>query len=210
MGIDKFNFSFFFNHSIIAKIQNKNSSIFSNERVAVPFQTHSSNVEIITKPGIYNNVDGLICSKNNNIILTIKVADCVPIYLYDKKKNYYGLIHSGWRGTKNKIIKNAINIFFNTINSNPENILAVIGPHIQKCCYEVDIDVAQYFSHTTKIKGRNKWFLSLAHEIKNDILNLGVPLNNIHISNICTYESLDCESFRRDGEKSDRMIGVIN
>ena len=130
-------------------------SIKEKTNFAIPIQNHTNNVKIIEKPGIYDNVDGLISSREHKTSLSIKVADCVPVYLYDKKNECYGLIHSGWRGTKNKIITNALNIFFNDFKSLSENILIVIGPHIRKCCYEVDWDVAQHFSCLTK-KHKNK------------------------------------------------------
>ena len=208
MGVNQFNYSFFFNYLINAEIQNKNFPIKSKANFAIPIQNHTANVKIVKKSGIYNNIDGLISSKKYKVSLSIKVADCVPIYLYDKEKECYGLIHSGWRGTKNKIVTNALNIFFNDFKSLPKDILIVIGPNIRKCCYEVDWDVAQYFSCIIK-NDKNKWLLDLSQEIKNDILKFKIPKNNIYTSNICTYESLRCESFRRDGEKSGRMFGII-
>ena len=209
MGIGQFDFSFFFNDLIHASISNTGLSIKSSNFFATPIQTHSTNIKFVKRIGKYNNVDGLICSKKYRIPLSIQVADCVPIYIFDKKTEYYGLFHSGWRGTKNKIISKALNIFINDFNSTPNNILIVIGPHIQKCCYEVNWDVAKFFSCVNKDDKKNKWFLNLNQEIKNDILKFNIPIKNIYCSNICTYESLDCESFRRDGLKANRMLGVI-
>ena len=208
MGIDKFNFSSFFDNKIHASIKNQDFIIKSN-RIAIPTQKHSSNVKFIKEPGIYNNFDGLITSKKYNIILTIKIADCVPIYIYDSKTECYGLIHSGWKGTKDHIIINALDIFLNTVGSILKDIIIFIGPHIRACCYEIDWDVAQYFSFIKQNKFKNKWLLSLEKEIKNDIIKKGILLNHIHTTNICTYESLDCESFRRDKQKSKRMLGII-
>ena len=110
---------------------------------------------------------------------------------------------------KNKIISKALNMFINDFKSIPNNILIVIGPHIQKCCYEIDWDVAQFFSSISKNNKKNKWLLNLNQEIKNDILKFGIPIENIYSSDICTYESLACESFRRDGLKANRMLGII-
>jgi len=208
MGIEQFNYSFFFNNLINAKIQNKNFSVELENNFAIPIQKHTANVKFVKKPGTYDNVDGLISSKKYKIFLCIKVADCVPIYIYDKQNEFYGLVNSGWRGTKNKIIINALNILINDYKSLPENILIAIGPHIKKCCYEVDWDVAQYFSCITK-NNHNKWLLDLSQEIINDIQTFKIPIDNIFQSDICTYESLKCESFRRDGEKSKRMTGII-
>ena len=208
MGIAQFNFSSFFNNKINASIKSEDFKTNFN-RFAIPVQSHSSNVKFITKPGIYKNIDGLITSKKHNIILTIKVADCVPIYIYDPIKKYYGLIHSGWRGTRDHIIINAIQTFFDIAKSDPKNLILFIGPHIKQCCYEIDWDVAQYFSCIKKKKSCDKWILSLKNEIINDAIKKGLLLSNIHSSNICTYESLDCESFRRDGKHARRMMGVI-
>tara|TARA_B100000945_G_scaffold310905_1_gene303406 strand:- start:894 stop:1523 length:630 start_codon:yes stop_codon:yes gene_type:complete len=208
MGVDVFNFSHFFNNKIHASIKSE-SIVLKSTKIAVPNQNHTSNVKFVTKPGEYQNVDGLVTSKQYNITLTIKVADCVPIYIYDPKTDYYGLVHSGWRGTKKHIIKNALKIFFDIANSNAKDIIIFIGPHIRDCCYEIDWDVAQHFSFLNKNNKKNKWLLSLEKEIIFDAVSVGILNNNIHTSNICTYESLDCESFRRDKEKSKRMLGMI-
>ena len=207
MGIKKINFSFFFNNKIHASIYKDSSLLNFQNNFAIPIQTHSNNVKFVTKIGSYNNVDGLISSQKYKVPLCVEVADCVPIYIYDLYTKYYALLHSGWRGTKNKIVSEALHIFKNDFKSIASNILVIIGPHIQKCCYEIDWDVAQYFSYTKK-KG-NKWFLNLNKEIKSDILKFDIPISNIYSSNICTYQSLDCQSFRRDGLKAKRMLGII-
>ena len=110
MGIIKVNFSEVFNNKINVLFQNESIKI-NKQDLAIPNQTHSSNVQFVTKPGIYDDTDGLVTSKDYNLKLSTKVADCVPIYLYDSKNNFYGLIHSGWKGTKNHIILNALEIF---------------------------------------------------------------------------------------------------
>ena len=84
MGIIKVNFSEVFNNKINVLFQNENIK-FTEKDLAIPNQTHSSNVQFVTKPGIYNNTDGLVTSKDYNLKLSTKVADCVPIYLYDSK-----------------------------------------------------------------------------------------------------------------------------
>lgn len=208
MGINKYNFSHFFDYKIHASIE-KESFKKNYKKFAIPIQNHTSNVKFITKPGQYDNVDGLITSKKYDIILTTKVADCVPIYIYDLKNDLYGLIHSGWKGTKNHIIKNALEIFFNQVDSDPKNIKIFIGPHIKECCYEIDWDVAKYFSFVLKDISKNKWMLSLEKEIKKDALEYGIYERNINTCNICTFESLDCESFRRDKNNAKRMLGII-
>ncbi len=209
MGIINFNLSNHFNDLISASVYSKKKSSLNENEFALPKQTHSSNVIFVKKPGIYENVDGLISSKKYKVPLIIQTADCVPIFIFDFKTRYYGIVHSGWRGTKNKILLNALNILIHKFKSCPKNILIALGPHIKKCCYEVDWDVAQYFKNIRLDKNNNKWFLSLSDEIKSDILKMNIPDKNFHSSEVCTFESNDCQSFRRDGLKSERMIGII-
>ena len=73
------------------------------ENVAYPIQTHSNNVVDISSGGEYPDADGLITC-NQSVFLSIQVADCVPIFIYDFKTGCKGLVHSGWKGTANKII----------------------------------------------------------------------------------------------------------
>ena len=80
---------------------------FSLEMLAVPEQIHSSRIKYIDTPGDYITVDGLI-TDNPQIILTLKVADCVPVYIFESTLQIIGLVHSGWRGTAGCIVKNAI------------------------------------------------------------------------------------------------------
>ena len=210
MGIKKFDFSSFFSNSINASLESNNSNfLYDKNLLAIPVQKHTSNILYIKKPGFYQNTDGLISSKKENIFLSIKVADCVPVYVYDPFTNYFGIFHSGWKGTKNKITAKGISILVNQFKSQPKNILVVIGPYIKQCCYEVDFDVAQYFNGQSIKKYKVKWKLDLGLQIKLDLIKLGLVDKNIYISDICTYDSLDCESYRRDGGSAQRMIGLI-
>ena len=97
--------SFFYqntnNHTVHELIIRDNR--LNPEQFAIPEQIHSTKVQYINSPGNYNKVDGLI-TDNPNIMLTLKVADCVPIYLYIPDSKIIGLVHSGWRGTVNGII----------------------------------------------------------------------------------------------------------
>ena len=94
MGIKISDFSNHFNNLVEAKIYDSLPSEFNSENFAIPIQTHSCNVKFITKPGKYENVDGLISSFDYKIPLIISVADCVPIYIFDIKTNFYGIVHS--------------------------------------------------------------------------------------------------------------------
>ena len=179
---------------------------FTSEMLAVPEQIHSSSITFVDKPGYYSASDGLI-TDNPNIILTLKVADCVPIYISSSK--IIGLIHSGWRGTADGIVSNGVRKMLQ-MGENKKDIRVFLGPAIGVCCYEVDKEVAVHFNKKAKIKIKDgKWKVGLHEEICLQLTNLGIPSTNIKTSDICTFESKNYHSYRRDGEKTGRMFAFM-
>ena len=171
-------------------------------------QIHSDKVLYIDKPGVYAKSDGLVTKCSNNIVLKIQTADCVPISMYDPDKQLIGLLHSGWKGTKNSICNNAIKIFVEN-GSNLDNIKVFLGPSIQKCCYEVKNDVSKQFNQRYIIKINDKQFLDMQSKIKDDLILNGIYKNNISISDICTHENEGCYSYRKEGESAGRMYTIL-
>jgi len=171
-------------------------------------QIHSNHVLYIDKPGLYNDIDGLITNIRNDVILQIQTADCVPIFLYDRKTENIGLIHSGWKGTHNEIVLNALEVL-KSDNSDLRNIMVVLGPFIKSCCFEVKNNVAQYFNSKYIINNEDKIYIDLGSKIKDDLLSKGILKNNIFISEICTKDDLNCNSYRRDSNNSGRMYSLI-
>lgn len=106
---------------------------------------HSKDVYVTKFEGDTKDLrgDGLI-TKNPLLVPTVTVADCVPIFLYDKKNKAIGAFHSGWKGTG--IVKNGVKKLQEEFGSRKEDILAAIGPHIGNCCYFIDSERANYFT----------------------------------------------------------------
>ena len=113
------------------------------ENLAIPEQVHSAVVEFARCPGMYPVADGLV-TQDPDIILTLKVADCVPVFLHDPSKNIIGLVHSGWRGTVENIVLNAIQLMEKN-GTETGDIRCILGPAICICCYEVDGEVSKIF-----------------------------------------------------------------
>lgn len=165
-------------------------------------------VEFAGSPGTYSGADGLI-TDNPEIILTLKTADCVPVYLTDEKLGVIGLVHSGWKGTSGKIMNNAVELM-QEIGSNPDNIQIFLGPAIGICCYEVGEEVGEKFHPNAKIDLKNgKWKVGLHKQIILDLMEGGIPQSNIQRSKLCTFETDDCHSYRKDGSKAGRMIALF-
>ena len=155
-------------------------------------QTHSNKFKFINsdiKKRI--NSDALITNSRGKC-LAVLTADCAPILVYDKNLKMVSVIHAGWKGALNGIIKKVL-IFFKKKGSNPRNIIAVIGPCISKYNYEVKEDFIKkflqkdrgnikYFSHK-----KIKTYFSLNNYVKDEIRKLGIK--NIEIVNKDTYKS---------------------
>ena len=188
---------------IVNKLEN------NTDNLAIPDQVHSNAVEFVMLPGVYPATDGLVTT-NSNILLTLKVADCVPIFLYEPLRRIIGLVHSGWRGTVDNIVSNAIKLMQRN-GAKPRNIRCFLGPAIGKCCYEVDWEVSQNINDEAKEKiDYRKWKVNLHGQIRYQLTELGVPVNSIGTSNICTYESPECHSYRRDKENAGRMYAFFS
>ena len=174
--------------------------------LAIPQQTHSTKLTCIDTPGSFMVADGLM-TDNSEIILTLKVADCVPVYL--SSPHIIGLIHSGWRGTVGEIVPNAVKKMLE-MGVAPKEFSVFLGPAIGFCCYEVDEEVAENFNINSKRKMKSgKWKVGLHEEIYLQLTEIGIPPANIKTSEICTFESQDYHSYRRDGSKAGRMFAFM-
>lgn len=180
------------------------------DRLAIPNQVHSPDILKVTDPGIYDACDGLITNRRN-VFLTATVADCVPVFIYDPAAGAVGAVHAGWRGSKLKIVKSAVESMIREFGSDPKNLLAYIGPSAGVCCYEVGPEIAEQFDDIYIIHrtGRNP-HLDMRAVQMDLFLEAGVTQNNIEVSHYCTICVPDLfHSYRRLGANSGRMMGVI-
>ena len=88
--------------------------------------------------------DALMADRSG-MLLGIRVADCVPILMVDRKRRAVAAVHAGWRGALKRIVEKAAGEMCRMFNSRPENLLAAVGPSIRKCCYDVGPEVADAF-----------------------------------------------------------------
>lgn len=192
-------------------------------KIKKPIQTHTNVVKIVTNDNLddeFLDVDGLITNLKG-VALVTSLADCQGILLYDAQKKVIGNIHSGWKGTLNKIIKNAIEIMQDNFNCNPKNIEAYICPSILKCCFEVDEDVVSMFKNNFDdideyiFKGeikdnKQKYYIDTVSINVKEMEKLGLLKENIYCSNICTKCHADkYHSYRNDHDQSGRNIALI-
>lgn len=121
-----------------------------------PIQTHTDMVECIDKvmkSEELEDVDGLITNQKN-ITLTTKNADCILFLFYDPVKKVIANVHSGWKGTFQKIAEKTVVKMITYYQCNPSDIICCICPSIRKCHFEVDEDVKDLCSEIFKFTNR--------------------------------------------------------
>ena len=132
-----------------------------------------------------------IVSEVKNVGIGILTADCAPILFYDPKKKIIGCAHSGWKGAFNGIIKNIVKKF-NELNSNSNDLIAVVGPCIGKKSYEVKED---FFNKFVSYENNNKIFFDKINNGKFLFDLRGFINKEISNSGITNIENLEMDTF---------------
>lgn len=163
------------------------------------------------EPGIEAELpagDGLV-TDDDRVVLSVTVADCLPIFLFDESGSVRALVHSGWRGTG--IAANAVEEMVNRYGAVRERIGALIGPGICGRCYEVGPDVFEHFRTTwgtgcVRVEGSPQWQYYVDLAAANEVLLQEAGVTDIRRSNACTMEDPRFSSYRRDGAGFSRML----
>lgn len=165
-------------------------------------QTHTTNVLRvgkrecgmgITKERTYHDIDGLITNEPG-VVLSTFYADCVPLFFIDPVNRAVGLSHSGWRGTVGRMGKATLLAMEAEFGTNPQEVIAAVGPSICQDCYEVSEDVASEFAgafagHEKDIlidKGNGKYQLDLWKSNEIVLTEAGILPEHLAVTNICT------------------------
>lgn len=195
-------------------------------------QTHSSNILEVTKAdcgkGIYcrknwDEIDGLITA-DPDVTLVATFADCLPLLFVDQKKGIVAVAHAGWKGTVLQIAPKMVFKMRNKFFCDPEDIIIGIGPSIGQCCFEVDENTAEEFKALPDsvisgcINKRQdisdpslfKYDINLQEINKNELIQAGIPENNIKFADICTKCNKDLFfSHRATNGKRGGMAAII-
>lgn len=160
--------------------------------------------------------DGLTTDRPGTLI-NISTADCVPVLLLDPVRKAIAAVHAGWRGTVMDISAKAVEAMRVYYGSDPANILVGIGPSIGPCCYEVGNEVWEQierrYPYGEKVlfrEEKGKAMLDLVHLNRLQLVEAGVPNDQVAFSGLCTacFPSL-FYSFRRDQKRIGHMASGI-
>jgi YfiH family protein len=159
-------------------------------------------------------------SLKSGLGLCVITADCIPAFLYHAETGFVAGIHAGWRGVANKIVPKTIERLKHK-GADPSELQVIIGPHIQKKSFEVDVDVKDQILQSVGPKGyssdlllyekkeNQKYLVDLSEVLKAQLIAENVPLENVFTLHIDTVSSPDFHSYRRDKDKSGRQISFI-
>lgn len=189
-----------------------NQSGINYKKLVVPEQIHSVNTTYFVSSGGGNiekleDMDGVV-TRENDAVLTVRTADCIPMIYVDKNNGVIGISHQGWRGSLKKMPQKMVEKM-TEIGSRKSDIIVAMGPSIGECCYDVDDD--RYYSFLEELDGYSEKIFTMRHgkhylnlPLLNYLLLLefGIPRNNIDFFPFCTRCDRDrFFSFRRDNKK---------
>lgn len=186
----------------------------SENNLISPSQTHTANTDVAIENKIsYPETDGLILTKKE-LAIFLNFADCTPVILYDEKQNIGAISHAGWRGTAQRIAPLTVQKMVENFNSQPKNIVAIIGPAIGFCCYNVGEEVLHKLSQTvqnfdglSEVRNGNI-FVDLKNINKRQLEELGV--SKIDVCPYCTVcNNENFFSYRKENATTNRHSAVL-
>ncbi|MBI5149402.1 MAG: peptidoglycan editing factor PgeF [Candidatus Omnitrophica bacterium] len=151
--------------------------------------------------------DGILTDRHN-LAIAVRTADCLSVFIYDPRNDVIGLIHAGWRGTQQQIIKKAMTLMRAHWDSRPRDLRVAFGPAIRSCCYQVASPFLEYFPRET-VKRKQGYFFDLPQANRNQLAEAGVDAANIMDCGVCTHCDPEYFSYRREGEAAGRMISLM-
>ena len=177
----------------LTQLANENKNLICNylkinpNNLLHPKQVHGDNIEFVIKnKKEYPQTDALILNDTTKAIY-LNFADCTPVVLYDFRKNIIAIAHAGWRGTVLKIAAKTIL----KMDSNPQDIKALIGPNICFNCFETSEEITLELKKTLInpdglfLEKNGKYYADLKGINARHLYEAGVK--EVDICPYCTY-----------------------
>ncbi len=141
-------------------------------------------------------------------LLTILVADCQAVMMFDPQRRVVANIHSGWRGSIANVIGATVAVMQQDFGCRPGDIWAAVGPSLGPCCaefknYRDEIPPAMW-SYRVSTYHFNFWALS-----RDQLTAAGLAPDRIRLGRICTRCHPERFFSYRAGHKTGRFAAVI-
>jgi len=188
----------------------------SSHSLQIAKAVHGNSVWVVGNPEP-PGYDAIVCDQPG-IVIAAPAADCVTILFADSKRSVCAATHSGWKGTLGNVTRKTVEAMAG-MGCKPKDIVAVIGPSIGVCCFEVGADVEDLFHDNLLlrqcikvVKGKEKRRINLQNAVRLQLEEAGILHGNIDDfpSTFCTFCNEDrFFSYRRDGRPFGTQVGFI-
>jgi len=136
--------------------------------------------------------DAVMTGEPGVAVMTLH-ADCLPIILADPERPVVAAIHAGWRGTVADVVGATVSAMVREYGARTERIIALIGPGMRSCCYEVGDEVVEAWrgavgdvSEIALSPGPRRWHFDLALANRYLLDRAGIAAANIDDQAFCT------------------------
>lgn len=201
--------------------------------VLTAHQVHGTAIAVISGKMSRDDLQGFdaLVTDIPGLAIGVRTADCVPILLHDPVRHVVAAVHSGWRGTVQRIVTKVIAQMGARYGTRSQDLRAVIGPAIGPDSFQVGEEVVQAFAAEPADATEPAAFpmdeigslrepqpgkpMSGGHHIDLWRANrwllgqAGIPENAIQVIGIDTYQSPEFFSARRETIACGRIINAI-
>ena len=184
-----------------------------------PHQVHGIGLARAGADGRLDTEDAdAVVSHRPGIAVGIVTADCVPVLAATESGRAGVAIHAGWRGVAAGVV--AAGLAGLRAHAQPgEGVVAVIGPRIGACCYEVDGPVmdplrARFGTEANAAATDSRpghYQLDLGRLVALDLARCGMESRRIGLlEDVCTACGVGrFHSHRRDGAEAGRLVHYV-
>ena len=182
-------------------------------RLALMRQVHGADVHVVTRDDEHGGTgepptaDALVTAVPD-VVLLVRVADCVPVLLADPDRGVVGAAHAGRPGMVAGVVPAAVAAMRDL---GARRITAWVGPHVCGRCYEVPAEMrAEVARVVPEAYARTSWgtpALDVGAGVRAQLVAAGVEIATA--GEPCTIEDDDLYSYRRQGVDSGRLGGLV-
>ena len=177
---------------------------------------------------VVRSVGDITVSRMAGVGCGVRTADCVPVLLADRRSGAVAAVHSGWRGTADRVVTAGVRALRDVLGAGDGggDLIAAIGPHIEACCFEVGEDVAGELARASAagesaiVRGGQapsgegdsprKPRVDLRRIVRSQLEEMGLAPGSIDDVPGCTVcDQQRFHSFRRDRDRSGRLLSAI-
>lgn len=168
-------------------------------------------------PSVSQESGDALVALEPGIAVAVRMADCLPLLVADRRTGSVAAIHAGWRGVLAGVVVAGIRRLLTETASPASSLIVAIGPHIRRDAFEVEVELAARFAAAASdpqvvVAGDNaaKAHVDLAAVVRAQLRQCGVEVAQTDDVGGCTHSEPErFFSFRRQGSASGRHMALI-